>query len=152
MKKYIYTYLIGVVFLVILTGSSVSFNPNQVIGKWKSANNKQIVNVYFDSSKSCYTGKVSWMAEDDPTKGTKLCDVKNPNPSLRNRRLTGIDLLYNFTFKGNRIYYGRVYDPISGKNYKCKITLSKDSKTAYIRGYKIVPALGRTEVSTRIAE
>lgn len=43
---------------------------------------------------------------------------------------------------------GKVYDPESGNEYKAKMTLV-DNKTLKLRGYILIPLLGRTEVWTR---
>jgi uncharacterized protein (DUF2147 family) len=43
---------------------------------------------------------------------------------------------------------GRVYDPNSGKTYKCKLTLV-DENTLELRGYIGISLLGRTETWSR---
>lgn len=136
--------------LLFLPTSEKNLNPNTVMGKWKSENGKQIIEVYYQPNAKKYFGKVYWMAEDDPSKGTLLLDIKNPNTELRKRRITGIDMLHHFEYIGDREYLGKIYDPVSGNDYKCKIVLSEDGNTAYVRGYIFVPLLGRTEITHRI--
>jgi uncharacterized protein (DUF2147 family) len=76
-------------------------------------------------------------------------DDRNPDAALRNRRLQGLTIMTGFQFDGGgRWTGGRVYDPNTGKTYKCTVTLL-DSNTLKIRGYIGVPLFGRSETWTR---
>jgi len=122
-----------------------------LIGTWLSENKKQKVRVYYDTARKMYYGRIEWMYEDDASQGRQLLDVNNPNPKLRNRRVTGINLLNSFKYEGNSKFRGYIYDPISGKEYRCLMTLRPDRKTAEIRGYIFVPWIGRTEIATKVS-
>lgn len=79
-------------------------------------------------------------------------DEKNPDPALRERPLTGLELFTNFSYDGDgRWSGGTIYDPNSGKTYRCIITWV-DADTLKVRGYIGVPMLGRTETWTRVAD
>ena len=79
-------------------------------------------------------------------------DEKNPDPALRDRPLTGLELFSGFTYAGDgRWKGGSIYDPNSGKTYRCIVTWV-DPDTLKVRGYVGVPMLGRTETWTRIAD
>jgi uncharacterized protein (DUF2147 family) len=123
-----------------------------VLGVWLSENKKQKVRVTYDATKKIYTGKIIWMYEDDQAEGRVLLDKNNPNPKLRTRRITGINLMLNFQHEGDGVFRGYVYDPISGKQYRCLMTLQPDKKTAHIRGYIMIPWIGRTEIATKISD
>ena len=123
-----------------------------VLGTWLSENKKQKVKVSYDPTKKIYNGKIVWMYEDDQEQGRILLDKNNPNPKLRSRRVTGINLLFNFVHEGKGVFRGYIYDPISGKEYRCLLTLQPDRKTAHIRGYILIPWIGRTEVATKISD
>ena len=123
-----------------------------VLGVWLSENKKQKVRVTYDAVKKTYTGKIVWMYEDDQEQGRVLLDKNNPNPKLRTRRITGINLMLNFLHEGDGVFLGYVYDPISGKQYRCLMTLQPDKKIAHIRGYILIPWIGRTEIATKISE
>lgn len=123
-----------------------------VLGVWLSENKKQKVRVTYDPIKKMYTGKIIWMYEDDQAAGHTLLDEKNPNPKLRTRRVTGINLMHSFLHEGDGVFRGYVYDPISGKEYRCLMTLQPDKKTAHIRGYIMIPWIGRTEIATKISD
>ena len=124
----------------------------ELIGLWISANKKQKVRVYYNVKSKSYTGRIEWMYEDDQANGRKLLDVNNPNPKLHSRRVTGINLLYDFKYEGNSKFRGYVYDPISGKDYRCLLTVRPDKKTVEIRGYILFPWIGRSEIATKISD
>ncbi len=142
--------------LLVALGSKISWAQESympgVLGVWLSENKKQKVRVTYDATKKIYTGKIIWMYEDDQAEGRVLLDKNNPNPKLRTRRITGINLMLNFQHEGDGVFRGYVYDPISGKQYRCLMTLQPDKKTAHIRGYIMIPWIGRTEIATKISD
>ena len=76
-------------------------------------------------------------------------DEKNPDPALRDRPLIGLNLFAGFEYDGDgRWKGGTIYDPNSGKTYRCIVTIV-DSDTLKVRGYVGVPLLGRTETWSR---
>ena len=79
-------------------------------------------------------------------------DEKNPDPALRDRPLTGLELFSGFSYAGDgRWTGGTIYDPNSGKTYRCIVTWV-DAQTLKVRGYVGVPMLGRTETWTRVPD
>ncbi len=65
------------------------------------------------------------------------------------RMLFAVALLAGFEYEGDgRWSGGTIYDPNSGKTYRCIVTKVDDS-TLKVRGYIGVPLLGRTETWTR---
>jgi uncharacterized protein (DUF2147 family) len=79
-------------------------------------------------------------------------DEKNPDPALRNRPLVGLQLFHGFEYEGDgRWTGGTIYDPNSGKTYRCKVTYI-DQNTLKVRGYIGVSLLGRTETWTRLQD
>ena len=76
-------------------------------------------------------------------------DVNNPEESMRNRPLIGLEILSGFKYAGNgRWTGGTIYDPDNGKTYRCKLRLV-DRDTLEVRGYIGVSLIGRTEVWKR---
>jgi len=75
-------------------------------------------------------------------------DDKNPDPDLRNRPLLGLQIIHDLQKSDETKWKGRIYDPNSGKTYKCTLTLT-DKDTLKLRGYIGISLLGRTEVWTR---
>ena len=62
--------------------------------------------------------------------------------------IRGMQIL-SVTVSGEREWNGRILDPVSGKEYKCTVSLAKDGKTLKVRGYIGMEILGRTQVWRR---
>jgi len=76
-------------------------------------------------------------------------DDRNPDPSLRTRRLDGLTIMTGFQYDGDgRWSGGTVYDPNSGKTYKCTVK-QLDANTLKIRGFIGISLFGRSETWTR---
>lgn len=76
-------------------------------------------------------------------------DDKNPDPALRDRPLDGMAIMSGFKYAGGgRWTGGTIYDPNSGKTYKCTLTLV-DRDTLKVRGYIGVSLFGRSDTWTR---
>lgn len=48
-----------------------------------------------------------------------------------------------------REWGGVVFDPVSGKEYKCLLKLDPDGNRLYLRGYVGIPSIGRTQIWRR---
>ncbi len=114
--------------------NDASFIP-EIIGTWISENKKQKIKVSYDDKSKLYVGHVAWMFEDDSANGRVLLDKNNPNIQLKSRRVTGIPMIYQLKLKNKNKFKGFIYDPISGKEYRCILTLGADKKSVEIRGY-----------------
>jgi uncharacterized protein (DUF2147 family) len=76
-------------------------------------------------------------------------DDRNPDPNLRTRRLEGLTIMTGFSYDGDgRWSGGTVYDPNSGKTYKCTVK-QLDANTLKIRGFIGISLFGRSETWTR---
>jgi uncharacterized protein (DUF2147 family) len=76
-------------------------------------------------------------------------DDRNPDPDLRTRRLDGLTIMTGFEYDGDgRWSGGTVYDPNSGKTYKCTIT-QVNADTLKMRGFIGISLFGRSETWTR---
>ena len=76
-------------------------------------------------------------------------DDRNPNPVLRNRRLKGLTIITGLEYDGDGHWAGgTVYDPNSGKTYKCTVT-QLDANTLKIRGFIGISLFGRSETWIR---
>ena len=72
-------------------------------------------------------------------------DEKNPDASLRNQPLCGLQLGRQFVLTDpSHARDGKIYDPDSGKTYSGTMTIDKSELK--LRGYVGVSLFGRTEV------
>ena len=75
-------------------------------------------------------------------------DSKNPDESLKARKLMGLQILSGFRYAGDETWEaGKIYDPKNGKTYSCKMRL--EGENLKIRGFIGISLLGRTTVWSR---
>lgn len=132
--------IILVLSAIMIAFSLFAQSSDQIVGKWENSSKEGRVEIFKRGDK--YFGKLYWI------KDSSKKDEKNPDKKLRDRKIEGLEILSNFTKKGNTYEGGEIYDPKSGKTYSCKMTPKGDKLE--VRGFVGVSLLGRTEVFTRI--
>lgn len=120
---------------------------DDILGKWINPSGEGQIEIYKRGEK--FFGKLVWIKDPNDENGKPKTDEKNPNESLRNKPVLGLEILKNFEFNGGKWQDGTIYDPKSGKTYSCKLTLKEPNQLS-IRGYIGVSLIGRTEVWKRI--
>lgn len=135
------------IILMLVVISNQAFSQKDIIGNWLTASRDAKVQIYEKDGK--YFGKIIWVELKNPNDIPK--DKKNPDESLRNRNIVGMNILTNFIYDGDNEWTdGEIYDPNNGKTYSCNIKL-KGNKLE-IRGYVGISLFGRTEVWERELE
>jgi uncharacterized protein (DUF2147 family) len=121
--------------------------PSSIEGVWLSADGTGWIKIELgvDGPK----GSIAGSPDDPEQRKPSDKDNLNPDPALRDRALLGLTIMDGFTTAGDGKWKnGKIYDPNSGKTYKCKLTLV-DANTLELRGYIGISLLGRTETWTR---
>ncbi len=136
MKRLLTTFCAALISMLVFAQSN-----DPILGKWQNPSGEGRIEIYKKGEK--YYGKLYWI------KDAAKKDTKNPEESLRKRNIQGLEILTNFTKKGNTYEGGEIYDPKSGKTYSCKMTL-KNNDALDIRGYIGISLLGRSETWKRI--
>jgi uncharacterized protein (DUF2147 family) len=142
-------------FTTVLFTATTAFSavPGNVTGMWKTDGGDSQLELFRCGTQIC--GKIIWLKtpnyidrKDGPV-GASKTDRKNPNPSLRNRPILGLQVMSGFTdLGGNKWDNGSSYNPESGKTYKSKLYLAS-AKRLELRGYVGCSLFGRTLVLTR---
>jgi uncharacterized protein (DUF2147 family)/peptidoglycan/LPS O-acetylase OafA/YrhL len=95
-------------------------------------------------------GRVVWLRSPLDDDGCDLRDRHNPDPTLRSRRVMGLEVLQGLKPRPNGTWAsGSIYDPATGNTYTCHLTLDGDDRLR-LRGYVGIPLLGRTTTWTRV--
>ena len=121
-----------------------------ICGKWISADNKLVVQVY--KSNNEYRGKLVWFDDPEEDRDINLYyDTQNPNPELRDRKLVGMNVLDNLKFNPENGTWedGTIYDASSGREYSSAISLN-DDKTMKVTGYWKFKFIGRSMVFKKL--
>jgi len=137
-------------FILLFTAlgfSAYSQNKDAVVGEWVNATGEAHINIFKRNNR--YFGKIVWLKNPKDENGATKTDQKNPNESLRNKPINGLEILNDFVFDGEKWTDGKIYDPKSGKTYSCNITLKSDGNLN-IRGYIGLSIIGRSEVWKKI--
>lgn len=126
--------------------------PERLNGVWLTEEKTAAIEI--SHSNNIWNGQIVWLKEpiekdeSSPAYGDEKVDFKNPDKSKQSRKLMGLKMLENFQWNGTRFEKGTIYDPKSGKTYKCKITF-QGNDTIKVRGYVGVSLLGKTQIWTR---
>jgi uncharacterized protein (DUF2147 family) len=135
------------VIALSLTGP-LSANPTAVPeGMWLVDANS-VLQIFDCNGRLC--GRVAWLENaHEATRGLRH-DVKNPDPTLRERLVCGLTVLWALQPAGCDSWKGGwFYNPDDGKTYRAAAELpSKDTLIARI--YVGVPLLGRMETLVRM--
>ena len=139
-------------FILIIAAQSVfaQKDADLILGTWQTGSGNARVEIYKNASN--FQGKIIWLSEPlDPATNKPKTDTKHPDSKLHTRPLMGLINLWGFSYndKEGNWENGHIYDPKSGKEYKCTIT-SKDKNTLNVRGYIGFSLIGRTDVWTRV--
>ncbi|RYY63232.1 MAG: DUF2147 domain-containing protein, partial [Chitinophagaceae bacterium] len=108
-----------ILFLLALGFATGALAQDGIIGKWWSPRRDGQIEIYKTNGQ--YFGKLIWAQKS----GKK--DIHNPDASLRQRDVVGLNLFTNFHYDDDDGEWvdGKVYDPSSGKVYSCKLWLSE---------------------------
>lgn len=118
--------------------------PRGVHGEWLSENGDGVIAIYTAPDGSL-EGKIV-----RGTGGPPRLDGKNPDPKLRTRPLLGVVILTGMKADGPKRWSGgTIYDPDSGKTYRCILTLAGEDRID-LRGYIGISLIGRTSHWKRV--
>ena len=137
-------FFLSAVMITYVQKSFSQNNPDQIIGRWMSAENNLEVEIYKQGGN--YNAKVVWIDDkDDKSRPMNTrCDFRNPDETLRKRKIIGLvvmnDLTYNI--ENNDWEHGKIYDPHNGKDWNAKASLTKDGLLR-VRGYWGFQLLGK---------
>lgn len=128
-------------------GQQTSLEGDRILGEWLTAEGK--ARITLSRTDDRYSGKIVWLKEPEKN-GRPAVDDQNSDERLRGRPILGMEMVYGFVYDGDGVWVdGRVYDPESGDEYRGKLRLV-DENTMELRGYILIPLLGRTETWTRV--
>ncbi len=136
--------------IMFIAASAAKAQSDRIVGYWLTDEGQSQIEIYkVDGNK--YNGRIVWLEEPLEDDGTHKVDKENPDRSLRNRRLQGLEILAGFTYNSSKQEWegGRIYDPENGRTYDAFMRLDGHN-TLKLRGYVMgMRWLGRTTDWTR---
>ena len=97
-----------------------------------------------------YEGRIVKLFPRPGVDPAALCDLC-PG-ARRNKPVEGLTILTGMRWNGRDYSGGEILDPDSGEVYRCSMQLSSDGRKLSLRGYVLMPLLGRTETWIREIE
>jgi uncharacterized protein (DUF2147 family) len=95
-------------------------------------------------------GRVASLRSPFDEDGCDLRDKYNPDPTLRDRRVEGLTILWGLRPTSDETWDGgQIYDPSSGATYRCTAGFL-DPDRLWLRGYLGIRLLGRTTTWVRV--
>ncbi|MEP6595408.1 MAG: DUF2147 domain-containing protein [Ginsengibacter sp.] len=151
MKKNYFTLLL---ICSAVTSSNAQYNPEDaIIGKWINVQNNLEVEVY--KQNNCFKAKLLWFNDNDDTSkpmGLRL-DDKNPDKSLRSRKLIGMDVLKDLRYSAEDKEWqdGKVYVAKNGKEWDSVAWMTEDNLLK-VKGYWLFKFLCQTLTFKKLNE
>ncbi|WP_018614399.1 DUF2147 domain-containing protein [Segetibacter koreensis] len=145
-------YIAVIVFAAISSLAVAQNSPDAIVGKWEAVPQKNvIVEVYKDQSE--YKARVVWFNDnDDKTKPMNVRqDDNNVDPSLRKRRILGLQVLNNMIYnsKNNKWENGKIYDAKSGRTWNSSAWITNNN-TLQVRGFWHLEFIGQNMTFKKI--
>lgn len=124
-------------------------NCDKICGKWMSSEKNLIVQVYKTGGQ--FKAKIVWFSDDPGKPMDEWRDSHNPDPSLRTRRILGLEILKDLKYDadGNSWEDGIVYDAKHGRDWNASAYIDKKGALK-VRGYWHLKLIGRTMTFYRI--
>ena len=138
-------------FCLLAIAGNAQAKQDDILGKWMSNEKNLVVEVYKQSDD--FKAKIVWFHNPKDTLQPidQWLDIKNPDESLRNRKILGMDILSGLAYDEDEMKWtdGKIYDATSGKTWDAEVKLH-DPKILEVRGYYIFRFLGKTMRFTRM--
>jgi glucans biosynthesis protein C len=119
-------------------------------GRWYAEGGAAQVEIGSCGDSLC--GRVVWLRSPFDENGCELTDRENPDETLRSRPIVGLEILHDLRAENTaaeRWEGGSIYDPTSGRTYRCNLALDGADRL-HVRGYIGITLLGRTTTWTRV--
>ncbi|MBD8389612.1 DUF2147 domain-containing protein [Dysgonomonas sp. BGC7] len=139
---------ITTLFILVLLSGIMTISAQSVVGKWKT----------FDDKTGDAKSIVEITEKDGKVYG-KIIEILNPEKKNdkctncpdqdKDKPLNGLTIIKGLKKDGKDYSDGKILDPVSGKLYKCTISLDGKDKLK-VRGYVGISAFGRTQTWNRV--
>ena len=142
--------LIAILICVICSSHCIGkTNPDAILGKWITTSGNCLVEVYKENGK--FKAKILWFNDKGKKPMRDWRDEKNPDPSLRNRKLIGMDILNELHYDDDQEQWvdGVIYDATSGKKWDSVVWLTDDNMLK-VKGYWLFKFISATKTFKRV--
>lgn len=130
-----------------------------ITGYWRTPakhGDAAVIHIYREGE--VFNGRVAALSQprypadaDNGHAGEAKMDLHNPEKSLRDRPIIGLEIVHGFETAGDGEWDdATIYNPNNGKTYKCTAKLTDGGQTLEVRGYIGISLFGHTQEWTRV--
>ena len=121
MKKLIILFLLGMYAV-----AGVAQEADKIVGVWW--NDEKTSKIQVEKVDGKYIGTIIYMIPEKYENGEPPKDDENPDETLRDRSVLGLQILDGFEYNAKKKEWaeGTIYDPKSGNTYDCYAWLEND--------------------------
>jgi len=128
MKHHALTAAAGLLIAAVLvpTGhvQAASADPTGIWRKAQQGERPGKIEVFrCGSGKRYLCAKIVWLQDPNDSQGRPLHDVRNENPSMRDRPILGLPIINGLAPAGPNVWKGNIYNPEDGNTYSATLTL-----------------------------
>lgn len=135
---------------LLFSNLNLQSKSDAILGKWINIPGNLEVEVYKQGNDM--KAKLLWFDDsDDKSKPMNVrTDEKNPDKSLRSRKLIGMDVLRDLKYYPDDDEWdnGKIYDSSSGREWSSEAWITKDGLLK-VKGYWVFKFLSQTETFRR---
>lgn len=144
---------LGLICLPLLTWASLAQADGSPVGTWWSfddSGKQRKAEIVITERDGVLSGRIVRLLDGRSARDLRcdLCDDERKGAPL-----AGLEILRNLKADPDNVDKwagGQVLDPGSGKVYKVEVTVLEHGQQLKVRGYRGMPAFGRTQVWTRM--
>ena len=105
-------------------------DSERIVGVWLNHLENAKVEIFQRDGK--FFGKLVWIDTPADVDINLATDRNNPDPSLRNRKIKGLEMLMYLKYDDGIWKDGKLYSPEKGKRVNCKLKVSAENQTLYV--------------------
>lgn len=139
-------FIIALFFLTVAFTASSQTKADDIIGKWMNEDGSARFEIYKSGNE--YRGKIIWLKNTNQKTAT---DQKNPDKSLQNHPLIGLDVITGLSYSASNNNWsgGKLYSPEKGAYADCSL-IWVDKNTIKVNGKKY--GITKTKIWKRYEE
>jgi len=111
---------------VLVSGGQAQASSADPTGYWvkpDSERNAKIEITRCGKGNALLCSKIVWLENPNDNRGRLLHDIRNENPSMRDRPILGLPLFTGMTRTGPATWTGKIYNPEDGNTYAATLTM-----------------------------
>lgn len=118
--------LVVLSLLAMYSAMGFAQDADKILGVWW--NEEKTSKIEIEKEDGTYTGTIVHIIPENYKNGKPPKDDKNPDESLRDRSVVGLQILEGLEYNAGEEEWenGEIYDPKSGKTYDCYAWLEND--------------------------